>query len=571
MTKVTNLKHKKIANIAVIMNAHLSNNLESLTTYYAQLQSRDCYSKYPESPKAYAEEELEKGKADFQKRLNTDYSGLFSEGSTQRVGEEVSPFMQVGLGIQYPYFEVTQLINNAKGAAAAWAHAPKEKRAEVLLASLDAIATRFSELAYATMHTTGQSFLMSFQASGPHALDRALEAITMGMVELGRYTEKATWTKNMGKFDLVLQKNFKAIPKGIGLLIGCSTFPTWNTLPGLYANLITGNVSICKPHPKAIYPMAIVVEELQKVLKEQGFDPCVVQLAPDTTIAPITKQLCEHPAIKLIDYTGGNAFGDYVESLKGKETFTEKAGINSVILDSTNDIQKTAQNIAFSMSLYSGQMCTAPQNIYVAASGIQTPNGVVSVNEFKQIMAEAIRGLVQHPKAGPGTIAAIQNDATLQRISSCLPSFQEVVLAPENLVNPEFETARVQTPALVSVSSNEKALYLQEYFGPFGIIVETQSFEESLQIAADSARNKGAITCLAFCTDEAKCAQIEEEMNAAFTPVSFNLSGAAFVNQHAAFSDFHVTGGNPAGNASFTDPNFVNRRYVWVGNRYMNE
>jgi len=67
----------------------------------------------------------------------------------------------------------------------------------------------------------------------------------------------------------------------------------------------------------------------------------------------------------------------------------------------------------------------------------------------------------------------------------------------------------------------------------------------------------------------ARMAQVEEEMNAAFTPVSFNFGGAAFVNQHAAFSDFHVTGGNPSGNASFTDAQYVNRRFVWVGNRRM--
>jgi len=40
------------------------------------------------------------------------------------------------------------------------------------------------------------------------------------------------------------------------------------------------------------------------------------------------------------------------------------------------------------------------------------------------------------------------------------------------------------------------------------------------------------------------------------------------VNQHAAFSDFHVSGGNPSGNASFTDALYINRRFVWIGNRY---
>jgi hypothetical protein len=53
----------------------------------------------------------------------------------------------------------------------------------------------------------------------------------------------------------------------------------------------------------------------------------------------------------------------------------------------------------------------------------------------------------------------------------------------------------------------------------------------------------------------------------AFTPVSLNLTGMIWVNQHAAFSDFHVTGGNPAGNASFTNPEYINKRFVWVGHR----
>jgi hypothetical protein len=49
--------------------------------------------------------------------------------------------------------------------------------------------------------------------------------------------------------------------------------------------------------------------------------------------------------------------------------------------------------------------------------------------------------------------------------------------------------------------------------------------------------------------------------------VAFNLVGALFVNQSAAFSDFHVTGANPAGNASLTDPAFISGRFRVVGVR----
>jgi hypothetical protein len=49
--------------------------------------------------------------------------------------------------------------------------------------------------------------------------------------------------------------------------------------------------------------------------------------------------------------------------------------------------------------------------------------------------------------------------------------------------------------------------------------------------------------------------------------VAFNLTGGLFVNQSAAFSDFHVTGANAAGNSSLTDPAFVDRRFRVVGVR----
>jgi hypothetical protein len=43
--------------------------------------------------------------------------------------------------------------------------------------------------------------------------------------------------------------------------------------------------------------------------------------------------------------------------------------------------------------------------------------------------------------------------------------------------------------------------------------------------------------------------------------LSVNLTGGIYVNQSAAFSDYHVTGANPAGNACLTDAAFVANRF----------
>ena len=43
--------------------------------------------------------------------------------------------------------------------------------------------------------------------------------------------------------------------------------------------------------------------------------------------------------------------------------------------------------------------------------------------------------------------------------------------------------------------------------------------------------------------------------------LSENLTGPVFVNQTAAFSDFHGTGANPAANAAYVDAAFVASRF----------
>ena len=50
-------------------------------------------------------------------------------------------------------------------------------------------------------------------------------------------------------------------------------------------------------------------------------------------------------------------------------------------------------------------------------------------------------------------------------------------------------------------------------------------------------------------------------------PVSCNLTGQIYVNQSAAFSDFHVSGANPSGNATFCDAAFVATRFRVVQSR----
>ena len=533
------------------------------------LHSRNFFAAFPEhpAPAVYGETADAEGQSKFKGRLGKKFEELLQEQPESWQGQEESPYLQESLNIQYPVFSPKQLVDRSKKALQSWRKTGYQQRAGILIESLERIRSRFFEIAYATMHTTGQGYMMAFQASGPHAADRALEAIAAGYEELQRFPSKAVWDKPMGKFNIQLNKEWRAIPKGISLVIGCSTFPTWNSVTGIYGSLMTGNTVIVKPHPGAILPIAIVVAEIQKVLQENNLDPATCQLAVDTFDKMITKDLAEHPDVKLIDYTGSAAFGTYLESLPAKTVFTEKTGVNSVIIDSVDDADKAAANIAFSLSLYSGQMCTAPQNILIPRDGIRTKEGTLSFDDFAKKLSDNINGLADNPKAGPFVLGAIQNRKTCDRIAEAEKLPGKLWLKSRKLENPMFKNARVVTPIVVELDASRKDLFSKELFGPIAILIKTRDTDESIAIAKEMATLHGAISCGAYVTDPGVKEKIADEMAMAATPVSFNLTGGIYMNQNAAFSDFHVTGGNPAGNASFTNPEYVTKRFTWVGHR----
>jgi phenylacetic acid degradation protein paaN len=544
----------------------MKSNQEILFDLKEALKNRAFFSFYPEHHKAYPEEWLKNGEQKFSKNLGKYFKALSFGKEVTWIGEEVSPITLVPLNIKYPASSAASLVKTASSYQKTLKQLTPIQRADFCIDALQRIKERFFEIAHATTHTTGQSFLMAFQASGPHAADRALETIGMAYQELTRYNSNVTWEKPMGKSSVILQKEFKPIPKGIGVVIGCSTFPVWNSVPGIFANLMCGNPVIVKPHPKAILPIAIVIEEIQNALIAARLPENLIQLAPDTLGNPITKQLCEKPLVKVIDYTGSTSFGNYIEGLSGKETFTEKSAINSVIIDSSNNLKESLQNLAFSMLLYSGQMCTSPQNIFIGEKGVKTPERTVSYPEVLDLLKQEINSLIEHPQIGVGTMANIQSNKTIETIKNSINLKETKVLNAKPIENSKGQTS---TPLIIETNSKNKNLIFEEHFGPIFKIVKTISIDESLSLAKQNAAENGAITFLVFCIDEKLKTKIKEEMEQVFTPVTFNLKGNFWINQHAAFSDFHGTSGNAAGNTSFTDANFVNRRFVWVGHREM--
>jgi phenylacetic acid degradation protein paaN len=534
--------------------------------------SREYFAHWNESPskKVYGETAADEGEAAFKAALNHKFTRLLQAGETGWHGEEESPF-GFGLGVQYPMFPVESLITNAHNAKMQWQRLSPSDRAVVLIEALERAGTgkTFFEIAYSTMHTAGQSFAMSFQASGPHSFDRALEAIALGFSEQAQFVSEATWVKPAGAANITVKKNFHIVPKGIGLVIGCSTFPVWNTLPGLFASLVTGNPVIVKPHPKSVLAIAVVVASLQETFRDLGLDPHLVQLAADSSASPLTLVLSEHPAVSVIDFTGG-AFGNTIEEIgrkHGKAVFTEKAGVNGVILESAPNLDAVLDNLAFTLSLYSGQMCTTSQNFFINKNGVKEGDAIIPFDEVAKRFAAKIDALVTNPKMAAIT-GGIQSTITFERVEKAKTLGLKVIRNSEPVEQGGFPNARTASPLVLQASVEQRDIYENEWFGPISFLIPTDGFDHRLHLLLRSLKQKGALTTLVYTTDAKEREQAEEAIiYEGKAPVAFNYVGGIFVNQSSAFSDFHGAGANPAGNASFADASFVTNRFNVIGAR----
>ncbi len=533
----------------------------------AAAHARSYFSAYPESPspKVYGAEAAAAGQAAFDGLLG-ERLDLGQPGDGTWVGDEVSPWGPT-LGVTYQHATPDQLLAAAEAALPAWRAATPAQRAAVAVEILARVNARTFELAHAVMHTSGQAFVMAFQAGGPHAQDRGLEAVAYALEEQERHAAAVLWEKPQGsRPPLRMRKEFTPVSRGVALVIGCNTFPTWNSYPGLFASLVTGNPVVVKPHPRAVLPLAITVQVAREVLAEYGFPADVVLLAPEAPGERSAAELATRPEVRVVDFTGSTAFGEWLEEhARQAAVYTEKAGVNSVILESTDSYRAALGNLAFTLSLYTGQMCTTTQNLYVPADGVRTDEGLKSVADVAADLGAALHKLLGDDERAAGILGAVVNDDVAARLEA---AGSGEVLVPSREVHVEaWPDARIRTPLVLAADPSDEDSFGRECFGPVSYLVGAADRDEAVALFERLTRTRGALTAGVYSTDEAFLEQVRGAALRSGVALSENLTGGVFVNQTSAFSDFHATGANPAANACYTDGHFVAGRFRVVETR----
>ena len=560
----------------------MTESLEALTARHAPtleaainaVNSRKSWSPFRDSPSAkfHAPGAPEAGKAAFEAQLGHPFD-LDQPGIIGHSGAEVSPFTRQPLGIDYPMSDPAALITAAQTAMSGWRKVNPEARMALCMEMAMRLYARNFEMAHSVMHVAGQSYTQAFSGSGPNALDRGIEALAYAAKAMRDVLPAVRWDRTFGKEDVSLDKHYALVPRGIALVICCASFPTWNAYPATFASLSTGNPVIVKPHPIAILPMAIVVQECRRVLADYGCDPNLVTLAVDTLDAPVAQRFIDDPAVQIIDFTGSPRYGGYLEkTVTGKLLFTETAGINSVVIESCHDLEATVTAVARATCLFSAQMCTSPQNVYVPAGGIQTANGPASFDNVAAAIVAAIDRIASNPPVAAGIMGAVQAEPScdiVRRLADLAAQALDarILRYPDAYPHPDYPQARTMTPLVVALPAGNAALYAEEHFGPVLFVIAVESGVAAVEEATRLARQHGAISSYLYSTDDAFIDRALDAYTESGMNLSINLHGAMWANFAAAYSDYHVTGLNPAGNACLADLAFVAGRFRIVQNR----
>ncbi|WP_067855858.1 aldehyde dehydrogenase family protein [Nocardia shimofusensis] len=504
------------------------------------------------------------------------YDGRTLEMSTQTAStitaEEISPYTGKALNVSYSAPSPEEALHAAAVAAPALRAASAEQRVGVCLEALSRIHARGTEFAAVTSHTTGQSLGMACSGSGTNALDRGLEGVAMAWAALRRIPESVTWQATFGKTAVTLRKRFRPRPLGAALVVACASFPAWNAYPAILVNLATGNPVLVKPHPCSVLATALAVGVLRDVLREAGLPADAVQLVVDTVEEPIAGRLATDPAIRIIDFTGSPAFGNWLEqNCRHALVFTETAGVNTVVLDSVHDLPATVRTLAGGLSLFSGQMCTTPQNIYIPDAGVRTDTGTVPREEVVAALRDALDELAAAPRRAAAVCGALQSESTpasLRVLAEEAERDGTLVRPPTAYEHPDHPGARVTTPMLIRLDPRRgDTLPAGEQFGPVAFLIDCADTAAAVAHATDSVRAHGAISSYLYCTDDDTVDEIADAYADAGASLSVDLVSSMPMQYAAAYSDYHVTGLNPAGNATLTDESFVAGRFRLVQDR----
>jgi acyl-CoA reductase-like NAD-dependent aldehyde dehydrogenase len=365
--------------------------------------------------------------------------------------------------------DVDQAVKAASQAKRAWKKLSGAARGEFLYKAANALEARLEEIAETMTKEMGKTF--------PEAKGETMRGIAILRYYAGEGMRKVG--------DVIPATDSEAlmfttrVPLGTVAVIAPWNFPVaipiWKMAPAL----IYGNTVVLKPAQET----AVTAAKVMECFEQAGFPSGVVNMVIGKG-SVIGQSLVDHPDVNGITFTGSNAVGKMIGQAalaRGAKYQLEMGGKNPIIIAEDADLD-LAVDATISGGLKStGQKCTATSRVIVAKE-IYEP--------FKKKLLEKVQalkvgnGMNQDTWLGP-CASESQLNTVLHYIKKGKEEGAILLHGGEQPQQPELADGYYITPTVFDKVNSKMVIAQEEIFGPVLALIQSESFEQSIELAND--------------------------------------------------------------------------------------
>src|SRR6056300_1159151 len=334
-------------------------------------------------------------------------------------------------------------------------------------------------------------------------------------------------------------------PKGNVLIISPWNYPIFLTLHPLTNAIAAGNTVIMKPSEHTPHTSAVMAELVASIFDEE--EAYVAQGGVE-----VAKELLD-TRFDHIFFTGSTAVGKIVMAAASKHLCSvtlELGGKSPTIVDETANAFEAGQRVAWAKFTNAGQICIAPDHIYVHARKLE---------DFKRGVAKVISQQYGEDPTLSKDYVRIVNDQHFKRLTIMLREATEEGGAPFIGGTANAEQRKI-SPAVFINPSKEGALMKEEIFGP---LLPVFSYTDVKEPLLEINSREHPLVVYIYSKSKRNIRAIQQGTRAGATAV--NMSLLQIANNYLPFGGTGHSGiGKTNGHAGFLE--FTNTRsafYQW--------
>ncbi len=408
--------------------------------------------------------------------------------------------------------DVNKAVNAAQQAFNRWRQTPAPRRAELLF-RLGEILIRDKERLTADMTREMGKVLKEAGGDVQEAID-----CTYYTAGEGRRLHGFTTPAEMpDKFAMCVRQ-----PVGLCGLITPWNFPmaipSWKLIPAL----VCGNTVVIKPAEDT--PLSTY--NLVKACEEAGIPPGVVNLVTGYG-DPVGAAMTNHPALRLISFTGSTDTGRVVASAcadRNAICSLEMGGKNVIIVMDDADVDLAIEGAVWGAFGTSGQRCTAASRLVVHKKVYK---------QFSQKLIERTRGLRIGNGADPKTdVGPVINVDAVEKIMRYIAIGQNedgatLAYGGKRLTKGEYANGYFIQPTVFTDVAPDMRIAQEEIFGPVTAVIPAGSLAEAVEIANGVRYGLSA-------------AIYTRDVNRAFHAMNEMYTGIFYVNSSTIGAEVHL-------------------------------